>query len=83
MDPENIRKEYTNGLITVVWQPAKCIHCYNCVRTNPLSFQPGERPWIKMDLSPTEKIIKAVDVCPSGALSYFINPPEEDNKEEK
>jgi uncharacterized Fe-S cluster protein YjdI len=73
VDSKDIRKEYTNGEITVVWQPAKCVHCYNCVMANPLSFRPGERPWIKMDFSPTAKIIKAVDVCPSGALSYFIN----------
>jgi uncharacterized Fe-S cluster protein YjdI len=81
MDPKDIRKEYNNGQITVVWQPALCVHCYNCVRTNPLSFQPGERPWIKTDLSSTEKIIKAVDVCPSGALSYYIN--KEEKKEEE
>jgi len=80
MDPKNIRKEYTNGEITVIWQPALCVHCYNCVRTNPASFQPGERPWIKMEQSTTEHIIKAVDVCPSGALSYFIN---QEKKEEE
>lgn len=77
MDPKNVRKEYSNGEITVVWQSAKCVHCYNCVRTNPASFQPGERPWIKMEQSTTEEIIKAVDVCPSGALSYYINKEKE------
>lgn len=73
MDANDLKKEYTNGEITVVWQSAKCIHSGNCVKTNPAVFQPKEKPWVKMDNSTTEKIIEAVNKCPSGALSFYEN----------
>ena len=73
MDPENIKKEYTNGEVTVVWQSGKCIHSGNCVRNNPDVFQPREKPWIKIDGSSTEKIIDTVKKCPSGSLTYYEN----------
>jgi uncharacterized Fe-S cluster protein YjdI len=73
MDPENLKKEYTNGEVTVVWQSGKCIHSGNCVRNNPDVFQPREKPWIKIDGSSTEKIIDTVKKCPSGALTYYEN----------
>lgn len=73
MDPENIKKEYTNGEVTVVWQSGKCIHSGNCVRNNPDVFQPREKPWIKIDGSSTEKIIDTVKKCLSGALTYYEN----------
>lgn len=73
MDIKNIKKEYSNDDITIVWQSSKCIHCGNCVKNNPNSFQPQNVPWIKMDASTTEKLIETVDKCPSGALSYYVN----------
>ncbi len=73
MDPNDIKKEYTNGEVTVVWQSEKCIHSGNCVRNNPAVFQPREKPWIKIDASSTDKIIETVQKCPSGALTYFLN----------
>ncbi|MFM9988762.1 (4Fe-4S)-binding protein [Flavobacterium sp.] len=73
MDTNDIKKEYTNGEVTVVWQSGKCIHSGNCVRNNPNVFQPKEKPWIKIDGSTTEKIIDTVKKCPSGALTYYLN----------
>ena len=73
MDAKDIKKEYTNGEVTVVWQSGKCIHSGNCVRNNPDVFQPKEKPWIKIDASSTEKIIETVQKCPSGALSFYKN----------
>ena len=73
MDANNLRKEYTNGEITVVWQSGKCTHSANCVRNNPDVFQPKESPWIKIDGSSTEKIIETVQKCPSGALTFHKN----------
>ncbi len=72
MDPKDIKKEYTNGEVTVVWQSGKCIHSGNCVRNNPAVFQPKEKPWIKIEASATDKIIDAVNKCPSGALTYYL-----------
>ncbi len=65
--------EYTNGEITVVWQPEICIHSGNCAKGLPAVFKPQERPWIKKENASSEEIMKAVDKCPSGALSYRKN----------
>jgi uncharacterized Fe-S cluster protein YjdI len=73
MDKNNIKKEYTNGEITIVWDAGKCSHSGNCVRNNPAVFQPTTHPWIKPDASTTQEIINTVDKCPSGALSYYYN----------
>lgn len=77
MNSNNITKEYTNGEITIVWQSGKCIHAGQCVKNNPDVFKPKEKPWIKIDASTTEKIIFAVNKCPSGALTYFKNHTNE------
>lgn len=73
MNPKDIKKEYTNGEITVVWQSVKCTHSGNCVRNNPEVFQPKNNPWVKMENSTSEKIIETVNKCPSGALTYYKN----------
>jgi len=73
MDTNNLKKEYTNGEVTVVWQSGKCTHSANCVRNNPDVFQPKEKPWIKIDNSSTGKIIETVQKCPSGALTFYKN----------
>ena len=73
MDTNNLKKEYTNGEVTVVWQSGKCIHSGNCVKNNPDVFQPKEKPWIKIDGSSTDKIIETVKKCPSGALTFYKN----------
>lgn len=69
MDKNNLKKEYTNGDITVVWQSGKCIHSGNCVKNLSAVFQPKEQPWVKMENATSEQIIAAVSKCPSGALS--------------
>ena len=73
MDPKDLKKEYTNGEVTVAWQSGNCIHSGNCVRNNPDVFQPKEKPWIKIDGSSTDKIIETVNKCPSGALTFYKN----------
>lgn len=67
------KKEYSNGEVTVVWQPEICIHSAVCFRELPSVFQPRVRPWIKIDGASTEAIVKQVKACPSGALSYYRN----------
>ena len=67
------KKEYTNGEITIVWEPDKCFHSGNCVRGLPEVFKPKERPWINMDSSNTNSIIETVKSCPSGALTFYRN----------
>ena len=69
MDKNNIKKEYSNGETTVVWQSEKCQHSGNCVRNLSVVFKPKEQPWIQINNAATAEIIATVAKCPSGALS--------------
>lgn len=71
-----IVKKYTNGEVTIVWQPAKCIHSTICFRELPEVFDPNKRPWINATGASTERIVAQVRRCPSGALSFFMNSGE-------
>ncbi len=71
-----ITKKYSNGEVTVVWQPHLCIHSGICAQGLPAVFRPQQRPWIKVDEAKTEGLIFQVKKCPSGALSYFMNDEE-------
>ncbi|RKD90410.1 (4Fe-4S)-binding protein [Mangrovibacterium diazotrophicum] len=62
-------KEYSNGEITIVWQPWKCIHSGVCVKNLPKVYNPIERPWIKIENASSQELIDQVAKCPSGALS--------------
>ncbi|WPP48723.1 GNAT family N-acetyltransferase [Catalinimonas niigatensis] len=62
-------KEYSNGEVSIVWKPEKCIHSGICVKTLPKVYNPKERPWIKAENASSEEIIRQVSKCPSGALS--------------
>ena len=69
---EGKTKEYSNDEIKVLWKPDLCIHSGECVKNSPDVFQPKERPWIKIENSDSKSIMKTVEKCPSGALSYEI-----------
>jgi uncharacterized Fe-S cluster protein YjdI len=71
MDKNNIKKEYSNGEITVVWQSSKCIHAGKCVKNLAQVFQPKTQPWIKMENASSAEIKDAVAKCPSGAISIL------------
>jgi uncharacterized Fe-S cluster protein YjdI len=77
------KKSYTNGEVTIVWQPKICIHSTKCWRGEnslPEVFNPAERPWIKPEGASTERIIQQVKHCPSGAISYFMNNKTESDQ---
>ncbi len=63
------RKEYSNGEVTIVWQPKLCIHSGICVKALPKVYNTKERPWIKPENAATQELIDQVAKCPSGALS--------------
>lgn len=69
-----MKMNYTNGDITILWQPDVCIHCGECVKGLPSVFKPRERPWIQMENATSEAISEQVNKCPSGAIS--IKPTE-------
>ena len=62
-------KEYTNGEITILWQPAICTHSGVCVKTLPQVYNPKEKPWLKITNASSGELIEQVALCPSGALS--------------
>jgi uncharacterized Fe-S cluster protein YjdI len=65
--------KYTNGEVTVVWQPKLCIHSGICFKGLPEVFDPRKHPWVNVAASTTEKIVAQIKNCPSGALSYYMN----------
>jgi len=54
----------------VCWQPEKCMHSRECVKGLPKVFNNAKKPWIDIDSASSEEIMKVIDRCPSGALSY-------------
>jgi uncharacterized Fe-S cluster protein YjdI len=74
---DEITKTYSNGEITIVWKPGKCIHSGVCARTLPQVYKPREKPWITIENATTEELKVQLSKCPSGALSYFVNSKEE------
>lgn len=67
---KDIVKRYTNGEVTVVWKPELCIHSAVCVGGLPRVFHPKALPWITLEHATTDEIMRQVDRCPSGALSW-------------
>lgn len=76
-----IRKRYSNGEVSILWQPDVCIHSGICFRGLPGVFDPSRRPWIDMAAGETEAIMAQVSRCPSGALSIVPNAPQTDAPE--
>lgn len=63
-------KRYSNGDVTVVWQPDLCRHGGACARGLPAVFNPRRRPWIQLEHADSGAIVAQVERCPSGALSW-------------
>lgn len=81
MSDKPIVKEYSNGEVTVIWKPESCIHstvCWKKATGLPNVFQPNTKPWIKLEGGTTAEIIKQVDKCPSGALSYRLKDEQKE-----
>lgn len=66
------QREYKTGDLTIHWDPEKCTHACACWTTLPQVFNPKERPWVTATAATPEEIIKAIDLCPSRALTYSL-----------
>ncbi len=64
------RHAFTSESIEVTWSQRRCIHAAECVRRLPKVFQPGEKPWIKLDRADTDAVAEVVMRCPTGALQF-------------
>jgi uncharacterized Fe-S cluster protein YjdI len=71
-----LKKKYAKENLTVIWQPDLCMHSTKCFKGLPEVFNTARNPWINMDGARIEEIIKQVDKCPSGALSYHVDKAE-------
>ncbi len=67
----DLRKEYTNDKITIVWKPGLCQHAGECVKNLPNVYKPKEKPWIQIENASTEELKAQINKCPSGALSFI------------
>ncbi|QIE60815.1 (4Fe-4S)-binding protein [Rasiella rasia] len=65
--------EFTNGEITVKYQPKICTHAEACAKGLSEVFRTTVLPWIDLEGAETTKIIKQIQKCPSGALSFCYN----------
>jgi uncharacterized Fe-S cluster protein YjdI len=78
----DLTREYSNDEITVRWYAKRCIHSAACIARAPAVFDPRRRPWVDLGGADTERIIAAVEACPTGALEYVSPlkkelPPEQ------
>jgi uncharacterized Fe-S cluster protein YjdI len=71
-DKKEIIKEYSNGELTILWKPRKCIHAAVCVKKLPKVYKPNDKPWIQIENATTEELKKQIKACPSQALSYVV-----------
>ncbi|MBK8506890.1 MAG: (4Fe-4S)-binding protein [Saprospiraceae bacterium] len=65
-------KTYKKGDLSVIWKPDLCIHSANCVKGLPAVFDNRRRPWINLEEADREAIMRQVEKCPSGALSFTL-----------
>ena len=70
---ETLVNEFTNGEITVTYEPKKCIHAEKCAKGLSEVFRTTVIPWIDMEAATTQRIISQIKKCPSGALNHFQN----------
>lgn len=76
---KEITKKYTNGEVTIVWKPDLCIHSGICFKGLAKVFDPRRRPWIMANKATTKEIIEQVKLCPSKALSFYMNDSSGNN----
>lgn len=61
---------YHGTALDVMYDKQRCIHFAACVRSLPRAFDPGSRPWVMPDNGAPEAVVRAVEACPTGALTY-------------
>ena len=64
------RHDYTNDAIRVEWSSTRCIHAAECVRRLPMTFRPGEKPWVRLEGAEAARVAGVVAHCPTGALHF-------------
>lgn len=63
-------EDYRGAQITVSFNRLLCSASEECAHRLPEVFRKGEKPWIQPDRADVQRVIAAVEACPSGALRY-------------
>lgn len=74
---DTVTINYANENITVVWRPKFCQHSTRCWAQLPTVFKPNQKKWIDPDGAAPERIEEQVRRCPSGALEFKYNRPDD------
>jgi CDGSH-type Zn-finger protein len=69
--------KYVGEKITILFNGGACAHAAHCVNDLPTAFSKDGDPWILPDSASITELIKQVEKCPSGALSYSLNNEEQ------
>jgi uncharacterized Fe-S cluster protein YjdI len=70
---ETLPNVYSNNDITVTYKPCVCVRAEKCAKELSEVFRTSVIPWINLDGTETKRIIKQINRCPSGALTYHFN----------
>jgi uncharacterized Fe-S cluster protein YjdI len=66
-------ERYSNGEITVTYDPDVCTHAGRCVKGLPGVFDASKKPWVNVDGATAAEIEAQVAKCPSRALGFIRN----------
>lgn len=65
-------KNYETDELIIHWNAELCEHAAKCVKGAPEVFDVSRRPWIMPENGDAAHIMKVIDQCPSGALTYTV-----------
>jgi uncharacterized Fe-S cluster protein YjdI len=65
-------QRYTQGGLTVTFDPRVCTHSGKCVRGLYDVFDVSKRPWVNLGGAAAERVVEQVKRCPSGALRFTL-----------
>jgi CDGSH-type Zn-finger protein len=75
------RVNYVGKEITIHDNRGICSHVGFCTDSLPSVFKLGAEPWIDPNGASKDEIIKTIEECPSGALSYSLEGVEHRDQE--
>ena len=65
-------KEFSNKELTVTYDPYTCCLSGKCAKELSDVFSNTVIPWVNLDHTDTEEVIKQIKKCPSGALQFHL-----------
>jgi CDGSH-type Zn-finger protein/uncharacterized Fe-S cluster protein YjdI len=62
--------KYKGKAVIVSFSVDRCTHVAECLRGAPQVFDTKQRPWIRPDADPPDKVAEVIMRCPTGALHF-------------